>query len=275
MSKATDYTKLKNAELEALLKQRNLPHSGKKAELVKRLEESDAQGGSKHQTEDEIDWDDEPSTNAANKNNNGNKADQNTATADTTAKPSSTVEQNGQSKPTESKASVEPSNQDKAAEAQKISITTENADSTSSTTAAKPEVSYSAGLASTSIDDELARRAARAKKFGMPVDEEVTKALERAKKFGSNKEPEKGDTPNSVGGLDKALPEKRGRGEKRDRKDENGDGRVGEQKKVKGGVSNEEKKNENKPKSGGNGISAADKEAAERRKARFATTAAS
>jgi SAP domain-containing ribonucleoprotein len=28
----TEYTKMKNAELEALLKERNLPHTGKKAD---------------------------------------------------------------------------------------------------------------------------------------------------------------------------------------------------------------------------------------------------
>lgn len=37
----TDYSKLKNAELESLLKERSLPHNGKKAEMVARLTESD------------------------------------------------------------------------------------------------------------------------------------------------------------------------------------------------------------------------------------------
>ena len=36
-----DYAKMKNAELEALLKQRSLPHTGKKAEMVARLQEAD------------------------------------------------------------------------------------------------------------------------------------------------------------------------------------------------------------------------------------------
>ena len=37
----TDYSKLKNAELESLLKERSLPHTGKKAEMVARLIEFD------------------------------------------------------------------------------------------------------------------------------------------------------------------------------------------------------------------------------------------
>lgn len=38
---ANDYSKKKNAELEELLKSRSLPHTGKKAELIARLHESD------------------------------------------------------------------------------------------------------------------------------------------------------------------------------------------------------------------------------------------
>ncbi|KAG9636174.1 hypothetical protein KCU64_g14699, partial [Aureobasidium melanogenum] len=65
----TEYTKMKNAELEALLKERNLPHTGKKADLVKRLQEHDAQtadgSAAPAKNEDEIDWDDEPAASKA------------------------------------------------------------------------------------------------------------------------------------------------------------------------------------------------------------------
>ena len=55
-----DYAKMKNAELEALLKERNLPHTGKKADLVKRLQDADAASSEPaKKDEDEIDWDDE------------------------------------------------------------------------------------------------------------------------------------------------------------------------------------------------------------------------
>jgi SAP domain-containing ribonucleoprotein len=84
---ANDYSRKKNAELEELLKARSLPHTGKKAELVARLQEDDAKRASSTSTagpvapalksittkktapaaspvtEDVIDWDDE--TNSA------------------------------------------------------------------------------------------------------------------------------------------------------------------------------------------------------------------
>src|SRR5262249_41752067 len=54
----SDYSKMKNADLEALLKERGLPHSGKKADLVARLQEDDKKKASAAvPEEDEIDWD--------------------------------------------------------------------------------------------------------------------------------------------------------------------------------------------------------------------------
>ncbi|KAL8765736.1 MAG: hypothetical protein Q9194_006478, partial [Teloschistes cf. exilis] len=62
----TDYSKKKNAELEELLKARSLPHTGKKAELIARLQQSDKDNASSKPAttkeippEDEIDWDDD------------------------------------------------------------------------------------------------------------------------------------------------------------------------------------------------------------------------
>ena len=56
---ATDYAKKKNDELAALCKERNLPHTGKKADLVKRLEEYDAKNAAAPAAttnDDEIDF---------------------------------------------------------------------------------------------------------------------------------------------------------------------------------------------------------------------------
>ena len=67
---AAEYAKKKNDELIALCKERGLPHSGKKADLVKRLEDSDSNvpeetAAAKPAIEDEIDWDDEPTADTA------------------------------------------------------------------------------------------------------------------------------------------------------------------------------------------------------------------
>lgn len=51
---AIDYTKKKNFELEAVLKARSLPHTGKKAVLIARLQKNDAE-----KVDDESDWEDE------------------------------------------------------------------------------------------------------------------------------------------------------------------------------------------------------------------------
>ena len=47
---STDYAKKKNAELEELLKARSLPHTGKKADLIARLQEDDAKQASSKTT---------------------------------------------------------------------------------------------------------------------------------------------------------------------------------------------------------------------------------
>ena len=61
-----EYAKMKNAELEALLKERSLPSGGKKADMVDRLTKDDEKKTAPATTkpaavnaEDEIDWDDD------------------------------------------------------------------------------------------------------------------------------------------------------------------------------------------------------------------------
>ncbi|KAG9617105.1 GroES-like protein, partial [Aureobasidium melanogenum] len=201
--KMTEYTKMKNAELEALLKERNLPHTGKKADLVKRLQEHDAQTAdgpaAPAKNEDEIDWDDEP---AASK-----------ATTDAAA---SALAAGGQGQPPNpqavpnQQADIDPSQTDdltviKPAE---DASTAQPADATAPSEAqpeepAKPAVDFTSGLAKTTLDQEIEKRKARAKKFGLNEDEdEALKALERAKRFGNTEMP---------GKLNEALPERRER----------------------------------------------------------------
>ncbi len=75
----------------------------------------------------------------------------------------------------------------------------------------EPKPDFSIGLAQSDVQKEADKRAARAKRFGIPENEEAKKLADRAKKFGlDQKDP-------VVKGLDSALPErraKRGREEK-------------------------------------------------------------
>jgi SAP domain-containing ribonucleoprotein len=66
-----------------------------------------------------------------------------------------------------------------------------------------PKVDFSIGLGQTDAEKEAAKRAERAKRFGISVDDEEQRKLDRAKKFGT-------DEPSViVKGLDNALPERR------------------------------------------------------------------
>ncbi len=86
-------------------------------------------------------------------------------------------------------------------------------------------VDYSMGLTTSSVDDELKKRKARAERFGTGAatesgttaegDAETLKALERAKRFGTG---QTGDG-NGIGRLDEALPMERERKAKRSRED--------------------------------------------------------
>jgi SAP domain-containing ribonucleoprotein len=201
----SEYTKMKNAELEALLKERNLPHTGKKADLIKRLQESDAPA----KTEDEIDWDDEPAAAAASK-----------ATTEAAAV---AIAAGGQGQPPNpqavpnQQADIDPSQTDDLTVIQPAETDASTAAPADSETAAdasapseaqpeepaKPAVDFTSGLAKTTLDQEIEKRKARAKKFGLNEDEdEALKALERAKRFGNTEMP---------GKLNEALPERRER----------------------------------------------------------------
>ena len=270
-----EYAKMKNAELEALLKERGLPHAGKKADMVDRLTKDDEQKASSAaapadskaavNAEDEIDWDDdEPAKTAP------AAVEKVTTNAETVEKAGGEGQPpNPQAVPNQV-ADIDPAKTDD------LSVQPP-AEGTEATAEEKkePAPSYAQGLAATSIDEEIERRKKRAAKFGTKIeDDEGLKKLERMKKFG-----EKGQ----IQGLDEALPErekKRGREDKDDagankRRDGGRAGRGGRQ------VGRRDNKNERRSRSPGQeraphkaGYSDADKKAAEARKARFAKPAA-
>lgn len=142
-----DYAKKKNDELAALCKERGLSHTGKKADLVKRLEEHDA-----------------------------------TQTAgDSTSKETEAAPPSQTAPPvvTETNGSTEQStNETKVAES-----TNETKDSTDSK---EPTQDYSLGLVERTLDEEIEKRKKRAAKFGLDTsNDETLKQLERAKRFGT------------------------------------------------------------------------------------------
>lgn len=279
----SQYTKLKNTELEALLKERGLPTGGKKADMVARLTKDDEESKtaanaapSKIDAEDEIDWDDEGEEGTT-------EAAKPAAAAETkpeASAPTATTESNDAAKaggvgevgnPQEvpnQKADVDPATTDD------LSVKPPNNEKNSETTTATEKVDYTMGLAATNIEDEIAKRKRRAEKFGLKVDDnESLKLLERAKKFG-------GGAPR---GLDDALPErperrKRGRDDNDDggrNKRRGGGGRFG----GRGGRGNRDgdRRRDNqggdRANTGGGGtswMSEADRQKAEARKAKFA-----
>ena len=243
----TDYTKKKNAELEDLLKSRSLPHTGKKAELVARLQQYDADqaaAASKPTTttttanEDEIDWEDD-------------------AAAATDPASAATIAAGGLAQPPNPTAVP---NQIPAISPSKTSDLTTIDPPAPSTT--KPSTPLTANLPTTTQHTELEKRRARAARFGIKEpDTDALKAIERAKKFGT------GDA-GAVKGLDEALPErgvKRGRG-----REEREGGRVEKRSRVRGG-----RQRSRTPREGGRGSGLGEKDrlAAEARKAKFAQKA--
>lgn len=277
-----EYAKMKNADLEALLKERGLTLGGKKADMVDRLTKDDEKKSSGTASadpkaavnaEDEIDWDDdEPAKTAP-------------AAAEQVTTNEETIQNaGGEGQPTNPQAvpnqvtDIDPAKTDDLS----VQPPAEIADPAPEEKK-EPAPSYAQGLAATSIDDEIERRKKRALKFGLKIEEdEGLKKLERLKKFG-----EKGE----VKGLDEALPErekKRGREDKDDagankRRDGGRPGRGG-----RGGGRRDDRRDDRNERSRRDsrsprrerapqppkGLSDADRAAAEARKARFAKPAA-
>lgn len=271
---STDYSKRKNAELEDLLKARSLPHTGKKADLVARLQQYDKEHSTSATTpapaaptgapptEDEIDWEDD--TVAA-------PAPPTTTTTTTTTTPSApraTALAAGGTGPIPTPLAV-PNQLPAEDPSTTTDLTVQPPASTSpptTTTVPTTTPPFTASLSRTSPTTELAKRAARAARFGLADShtpsnstEEASKALERAKRFGGVGGEEEGG--NAVKGLDRALPErgarKRGRGGEEERVGKRRGGRERERKNGNG-------------KGGGGGVREKDRVAAEARKKRFA-----
>ncbi|KAI8937767.1 hypothetical protein NX059_005467 [Plenodomus lindquistii] len=288
-----EYTKMKNADLEALLKERGLPHTGKKAEMVERLQKDDTEkSGAKPAAgaEDEIDWDDEVDETAA-------------APATTTAPKEEAVTTNeetianagGEGQPPNPQAVPNQVADIDPAATDDLSVQPPAEGAAEATTETKPEEpkapapDYSIGLAATNLDEEIEKRKKRALKFGTKVeDDEGLKKLERAKKFGEVGPPQ---------GLDEALPErnrKRGReggDEASGTKRRDGGGRGGgrEGRGGRGGRDRRDnrdnrdnrdrngrdnRRNDNKSSGGQSWMSEKDRAAAEARRAKFAKPAA-
>ncbi|KAI6796034.1 hypothetical protein KC361_g4651 [Hortaea werneckii] len=188
-----DYAKKKNDELISLCKERGLQHTGKKSDFVKRLEEYDAaQKGEPLPAvpaskaaglEDDIDWDDEPAATAEGK-------------AATTEAAKETLDAGGVG---EVKNPVDVPNQtlvEDPAKENELSVAppASNGDAAAAATAEpakekSPEKDFTSGIGERTIEEEIEKRKARARKFGLPEDSEEIKLLERAKRFGTSNVP--------------------------------------------------------------------------------------
>lgn len=269
---STDYAKKKNAELEDLLKARSLPHTGKKADLIARLQQYDTEQATKSNTpttagaEDEIDWEDDA------------------AAAEPTG--AAAIAAGGLGQPANPTAVPNQVVDTDPSKTQDLTVdppvaTTEDTEAAASVESAKAKEADkkkslpSTGIKATTLDDELAKRQKRAARFGIQEsDEDALKALERAKRFGTGDAGEKV----AVKGLDEALPERAARGQKRGRGTDDGGKKDGREKRsrVRGGGRNGRERS-GTPKGGvkkaGSGLNDKDRLAAEGRKKRFATTA--
>lgn len=269
---ASDYSKMKNDELQALLKQRSLPHTGKKADMVARLQEADAKTSSSEapapaSKEDEIDWDDG---------------------ADATTEPAAAAVAAGGQGRVENPAAVP--NQVTAEDPAKTDDLSASAPAPTNTDTngaavvgdekveQKPSVDFSSGLKQTTEIEELERRLARGKKFNTlskEEEEEILRKIDRAKKFG---------TDNASKGLNEALPERPLHKRRREGGDDGGRGgkRGGRRFGRAGGAGPDsgrrgprEDRQQGVRSGQGGWMQDKDREAAEKRKSRFADSAAS
>jgi SAP domain-containing ribonucleoprotein len=285
----TDYSKMKNAELEALLKSRNLPHTGKKADMVQRLQDADKKPptietpaiSASAATEDEIDWDDD-STDAPSKPAEPEPPTTSEPAAAAIAAGGQGQVANPQAVPNQV-ADIDPAKTDdlsvkQPAEEQSAEPTAEEAK-----VEEKLKVDFTRGLAKTTLDEEIEKRKKRAAKFGIAISEdEELKKLERAKKFGETDGPK---------GINEALPE-RPLGRKRGREGEDEGRRGGDKRRggrnegrsgrgARGGdrggdrkPPSEKRERRASPSGGPKWMSEADRAKAEARKAKFGAPAA-
>ncbi|KAI5298074.1 hypothetical protein KEM55_003855 [Ascosphaera atra] len=303
-----EYAKKTNAELIEILRTRGLPTSGKKADLVARLQESDKPAANTEAPaataapaapaatekaagtqDDVIDWDDELAPEPSATTQPANADTDTTATTVTPATTQPEASTAATTATTTTTATTPAANGQEAAtkeEQTAASTETQQQGEQQATEEAMPQENFALGLAASDLEAELAKRRARAEKFGIVEDSkeaiaEAEKKLERAKRFaaagGDAPAPESGEAAGSkiVKGLDQALgeerPRKRGRGA-------NGDA-GGRGKRFRGrggrpggrgrGPRQERPETSNTSAAPSAGLSEADKAAMERRKARF------
>lgn len=191
---AQDYTKLKNPQLETLLKERQLPHSGKKAEMVARLQDYDR----------------------------ANAAAAAATTAPTPAEPPKETTAAPATAPPSSDAAAKPAPGPDTAKPD-ADLADAPAEADKKEGEAAPAADFSSHLPTTDVDKELAKRRARAAKFGLDAESsDAIKSLERMKRFGTGVAAVEGKGE-GVGRLDEALSERRER-RKRGRGGDEGEG---------------------------------------------------
>jgi len=198
-----DYQKKTVAELTEILKARSLPHSGKKADLIARLNEAD-KAAEPANAEPEVTKD---------------APDPAPVAPEVTADPEPSMPT------TDATTTIPAADTTSLAPHQPAPTSREG----SATTDAKlaTAVDYSMGLTTSSVDEELKKRKARAERFGTgaatesstatatETDAEALRTLERAKRFGTGQTSD----GNGVGKLDEALPMDRERKGKRGREE--------------------------------------------------------
>lgn len=221
---ATDYSKKTNAELIEILKSRSLAHTGKKVDLVARLQQDDekkaaaapAASSNTHSAEDVIDWDDDVEKATTEAGANAIAAGGKGAVANPVAVPNQ-------------KLDTDPATADdlKVESTGAAAAVTGRPDATATEAEKKVAVvDFTQGLPASELEEELRKRKARAAKFGVVEDtetalKEAEKQLERAKRFATGGTSE-ASTAVGVRGLDEALPSEPSR--KRSRNDQGGRG---------------------------------------------------
>ena len=257
----TDYGKKTNADLVEILKSRSLPHNGKKADLVSRLQDDDSKNAGSapapaakaDAADDVIDWEDDEVT-----------ADGVVAQKASTEAGAAAIEAGGkgqvsnpaavpnQKLDTNPAATSDLKVEATGGEAGKEGSEVAPAEGTAPAGEAeeKPAVNYAKGLPITEMEEELKKRKARAEKFGITEDSqtaiaEAEKQLERAKRFGVGADP---NTGAGVKKLDEALPQEKPR--KRGSNDQDG-GRGGKRRNF-GGRNRRQGGNRNRREGGNN-----------------------
>ncbi|KAI5816414.1 putative SAP domain protein [Pyronema omphalodes] len=188
----SDYSKLTVPKLRELLTSRGLPTNGLKVELIARLQAADNEGSSTPAAPVEAPTPAEPvaSSTPAEATPAAEAAPANPAPA----KKSIAALFDAPAAPATETAPA-------AAAAAPAEATTQAA--TTEAAPAVEEPKFTAGLATTTLDEEIARRKKRAERFGLSAqDAEALKTLERQKRFGIQASGEE------VKGLDTALPER-------------------------------------------------------------------